>query len=412
MSSPANPKSDTTANLRKAYALRLSDGLVTTTVAFAIPVLIYSITHNVKLSGISFMLEWLPRLVAIPIAGPLVDHFGSQRIFRVTSSVRTLAALAALVGLVLAPNAWTIILLFGIVSGMMAQASFVAAEHMGMSLTTSEAHKVQAAQVTIDQAVLVLGPLLGGVFLAIGKPSVFGFVAVLSLISLGITRKVVVPHETRQQKLQISRDLFSGFQILGRNRTLLSLSLGLAGTNLLFALIITMTPAFLSQHFQLGNNKVSLVWTIAAICSVVATTCVGRLVSKVGVMAIGVWSLTVACFAAGMLGFSHSYYIYVAIVAVFVSMDSAGSVFLRTVRIKLIPKDKYGVTVGAMVLALLAPYPIAGGLVAVLPFRAISWVLVVSALFTLGTVALCFRSIDRTEIEESAPKSKLALENE
>jgi len=392
-------------NLRKAYALRFCDGLVTATLAFAIPVLIYSITHNVKLSGISFMLEWLPRVVAIPLAGPLVDHFGSRQVFFVTSLGRCLFAISVAVGLLIAPHAWVNIVLFGILAGMMAQASFVAAEHMGMALTKGDAHKVQAAQVTIDQAVLVLGPLLGGLLVASGRLVLFGFVAQVSLASFGIARKVHVSHVVAE-RLHMIRDLTTGFRILAGNRTLLYLSLGLAGTNLLFALIITMTPAFLSQHFQLGSGSVSLVWTCAAICSIITTVFVGKLVDKIGIVTIGLWSTVGLCFVAAVIGFSQSFVIYVVVVAGFMALDSAGSVFLRHARVMLIPKDKYGVTIGAMVLALLVPYPIAGGLVALLPFRDITWILVISAGVTLATIMICFNTIDR---EQLTTKTSLRL---
>jgi len=70
----------------------------------------------------------------------------------------------------------TLLVLLGIavIVGMLAQCSFVAAEHLGVHITDKSVRKTQSVQVGIDQTVQVLGPVLGGLLFLYGKQGCFG----------------------------------------------------------------------------------------------------------------------------------------------------------------------------------------------------------------------------------------------
>ena len=48
---------------------------------FLIPLIIYTITGSASLSGLSFALEWLPRVVAFLLAGLWADKLGGGRLY-------------------------------------------------------------------------------------------------------------------------------------------------------------------------------------------------------------------------------------------------------------------------------------------------------------------------------------------
>ncbi|MFD3424332.1 MFS transporter, partial [Streptomyces decoyicus] len=78
--------------------MRASDAVATSITTTALPLLILTTTGSAALTGLAFVLEWLPRLLAFTIGGPLVDRYGADRVFRAATATRaTLLATAAAV---------------------------------------------------------------------------------------------------------------------------------------------------------------------------------------------------------------------------------------------------------------------------------------------------------------------------
>jgi MFS family permease len=405
--------------LHGAYALRFADSVATTTLVFAVPLMVYASTHSAAWSGVSFLLEWVPRLTAMPVAGPLVDRFGSCRIFIVTNSFRLVMSLATFAALAHYPHAWFLLVILAVVCGMCAQASFVAAEHMGMSVTgTHQVHRVQAVQVGIDQSVLVLGPLFAGVLLAIDKNMVFIAVATLALGSITLAARLaraplLADHTKKLKKdhnLSILEGIVGGLRIVKTQRPLMYATASAAAYNLLLGLVTAMMPAFVSQHFGRGSSSVSLLWTIAAIASILMVIMTGRIAERIGITRFGAIAAVTGCLAIAAASFAHSYKLFVLCVTLFIAMDAVYSVFLRTVRIRFVPQESYGSTVGVIVLLLLAPYPVAGALLAVVPFRDITPLLTCCAVGALAITLLGFARIDRRLLE--TPKSSSEVANQ
>ncbi|MEU0942510.1 hypothetical protein ABZ379_06895 [Streptomyces canus] len=69
------------APLARSCLMRASDALATQIATYAIPLLILVTTRSNSLTGAAFVLEWLPRLVAFTLGGPLVDRFRAHRVF-------------------------------------------------------------------------------------------------------------------------------------------------------------------------------------------------------------------------------------------------------------------------------------------------------------------------------------------
>lgn len=91
--------------MTRSSLMRVSDALATQTATYAIPLLILVTTGSTALTGAAFLLEWLPRLAAFTIGGPLVDRFRADRIFRAAALARTLLCAAAACALAVLPAA-------------------------------------------------------------------------------------------------------------------------------------------------------------------------------------------------------------------------------------------------------------------------------------------------------------------
>lgn len=188
-SSPAS-----TTGLLPTYLMRGADALASATATYAIPLLVLVTTGSTALTGLAFLLEWVPRLGAFAFSGSLVDRWGAGFVFRMSNLVR--ATVVAMVGAMLfaLPSAGGVttgvVLVFGAVSGLLAEVSFVAVETLGAQVSRrmgGAAHRVQSVQTGIDQGAMLVGPLLGGLLLLAGPAVLLAVVALLALTAAATT---------------------------------------------------------------------------------------------------------------------------------------------------------------------------------------------------------------------------------
>lgn len=45
---------------------------------FLIPVVVYSVTSSLALSGLTYAMAWLPRIIITPLVGTSIDRWGSK----------------------------------------------------------------------------------------------------------------------------------------------------------------------------------------------------------------------------------------------------------------------------------------------------------------------------------------------
>ncbi|MER6687899.1 hypothetical protein [Streptomyces minutiscleroticus] len=81
--------------MRRVYLPRLADAAASSMVTYALPLLVLATTGSASLTGLAFVLAWLPRLGTFLLAGTAVDRLGATRVFRAATAARALLAGAA-----------------------------------------------------------------------------------------------------------------------------------------------------------------------------------------------------------------------------------------------------------------------------------------------------------------------------
>lgn len=153
--------------LGRVYAMRAADAMASALAAYGVPLLVLLTTGSTGLTGLAFAVQWAPRLAAFGFAGALADRYGPSPVFRTANMVR--AMFVSLVATVLLSAegetaALVVVMVFGAISGLLAEVSFVAAETVGSNAarrSEGRAHQVQAALTGIDQGAALVGALLG-----------------------------------------------------------------------------------------------------------------------------------------------------------------------------------------------------------------------------------------------------------
>ncbi|MBM9508006.1 MFS transporter [Actinacidiphila acididurans] len=380
------------------YFMRSTDALASTTATYAIPLLVLVTTGSTALTGIAFVLEWTPRLAAFTFAGALVDRWGAGAVFRCANVIRaTVVALAGAV-LMFLPQAGTaatcVVLAFGATSGLLAQISFVAVETLGSEAGRrlgNQAYRVQAVQTGIDQGAILVGPLLGGLLLLAGPGLLPAVVAALAM-----TAASYVPDEANPMAHQpVPSSLLTGWRTLRRTPALVWLVAGLAASNLATGVLQAAAPIMVIHHIRRSTASVGVVWTMAAVGSLLAVWATRRAMDRWQVWPVGAFAAAVATVACGATALAPGFGFYIASVAAVMAAEGAMTVVLRTLRSRLIPPAAFGSTLAVTIILVLVPLPVAGVLIASVPAAAISHLLLACAALQGLVLATCFAGLRR-----------------
>ncbi|MEU9167887.1 MFS transporter [Streptomyces sp. NPDC048420] len=390
------------ASLARSCLMRASDALATQIATYAIPLLILVTTGSTALTGIAFLLEWLPRLVAFTLGGPLVDRFRADRVFRTAALSRTLLCAVAAAALALLPASGTaatvVVMTVGAAGGLLSQASFVAVETLGAHASRragSGAHRVQSVQIGIDQSALLAGPLLGGLLLAVGLTLMLTVVAALSATAAASTTAVpTAPAGTTATGARaIAGSLRTGWHTVRGIPALAWLVTGLVASNLALAVTQASAPITVMTNYGHSSIAVGAVWSAAGLVAVAAVAACRRAIDRFGLWPIGAVGATTACAACLATALAPNLGVYAVTIGVLMAGEGALTVVLRTLRAHLIPAAVFGSTLSVTIVLVVVPMPVAGALVAVLPAGALPDLLVACAVLQAAAMALAFRGL-------------------
>ncbi|WP_406163568.1 MFS transporter [Streptomyces sp. NBC_01005] len=401
--------------LLRTYVMRGADALASTTATYAIPLLVLVTTGSTALTGVAFLLEWVPRLGAFAFSGSLVDRWGAGIVFRMSNLVRTVMVVLAGAVLLALPSAGTmttcVVLAFGAVSGLLAEVSFVAVETLGAEVSRrmgSAAHRVQSVQTGIDQGAVLFGPLLGGVLLLASPAVLLAVVALFALTAAASTSGDASGVDRRP----VPSSLRTGWMTLRRTPALVWLVGGLAASNLATGLLQAAAPIVVVRHFHYSTAAVGSVWSAAAVASLIAVWGSRRAIDRFGIWPVGVVAAAVATAACLATALAPSFTAYTAAVAVVMAGEGVMTVVLRTLRSRLIPVRASGSTLAVTIILVLLPLPLAGALVAIAPVTAISHVLVACAVLQGLALGACFAGLRRCRTACELPRPRVPVLHE
>ena len=340
---------------------------------YGIPLLVLATTDSAALTGLAFVLEWVPRLGAFAFAGALVDRHGISAVLRFASAGRALVVVAAAVILPTQQaglGATVTVMLLAASTGLLSECSYIAVETAGGVAgreAGARAHRVQSVLLGIDQVATLLGPALAGLLLQwAGAAALLIVVAVFSLLTSVLAPR---PHDrAKPAALQpVLSGLHTGWSVLRSLPALGWLVAGLTASNLAVGLLQAATPVIIVKQLGHSTADVGLIWSVAAVASLVAVALCRRSIERFGLWPVGAVSATIAAAACLAVAFTDSYGTYLALIAVLMAGEGGMTVVLRTLRSRLIPAEVFGATLSLTILLLLLPFPLAGVLVATVP---------------------------------------------
>ncbi|MEU7086837.1 MFS transporter [Streptomyces achromogenes] len=379
---------------RGVYLPRSVDGAAFAMTTYGIPLIVVATTGSAALTGLAFALEWLPRLVAFTVAGSLVDRHGIARVFRTACVGRALAVLVAALLLAvpaLGVPAAAVVMALAPVSGFLTECSYIAAETAGGQASRTagtQAHRVQSVLLGIDQTATLAGPLVSGLLLEYGGPALM----LSTLAALSLLAAALLPQRpnTPTAERQNASGVRAGWGTLRALPALAWLVGGLLLSNTAIALLQAAMPVIVVTELGRSSADAGLIWSAAALTSLLAITAARRAIDRWGLWPVGATAAAVAAAATLTVAQADTYRGYLVLVALLMAGEGGLTVVLRTLRSHLIPPEVFASTLSLTILLLLLPFPAAGLLIAALPPGQIGHAVTATALLQALGLAAAF----------------------
>lgn len=358
----APPRRPPAPPVGRVHALRAADGLASALAQYAVPLLVFELTGSAGWAGVAFAAEWGPRLAGITAGGPVVDRAAPRRVLLAAGLVRAVVVVAGLGALLFGAGA-VVVVAVGIGCGLIAPVGYLAAESLGAAVgREGDGARVQGVQTAIDQAAVLLGPLLSGLLMLAGP-----YAGLVTVVALSLVAAALAAYRSASQTSAACSGrggLRSGAAALRTAPALCWMTAGLAGVNLVAGIMAAAAPVLVASAGQ-SSAATGVAWAATAAAALIAALACARVLRRAGALRVLVAASLAASLAAGGAGWTAGGFLpFVAAMAVLGVAEGAAMVAMRTVRAHLLPPEVFGSAVAVMILLLLAPMPLGGLLVA------------------------------------------------
>jgi hypothetical protein len=131
------------------------------------------------------------------------------------------------------------------------------------------------------------------------------------------------------------------------------------------AILLISGPAITTGIFAKPESYYGIVSTLSGLVGIAAVAITMELVKRFEIRKIASVSFFIACSACLSVGLSPTFWFYALTNAIFMSMDSIFTIYIRTERARIIPQERFGSTLGFVVLLNFLPLPVGGIIIAI-----------------------------------------------
>ncbi|PHM31274.1 MFS transporter [Xenorhabdus innexi] len=247
----------------------------------------------------------------------------------------------------------------------------------------------------VDQVTQVLGPTLAAIIAVYGGINtilvVAGGIFAISAINYLFLKSCQVSVGDKLSFKSLIDSNKQGVKVLWKNKVLLHLC-GLTWVvNLIYGSALVVSAAVVLKEFSLPERYFGILQSSAAIATIVVFLFVPRFVRRFGLSALGTVSFCSMILAGTIMTASMYYVLYLVGYMLLMAFDGVFSVYLRSVRSQIIPKEHLGKTTGLIGLINMSSVPASGIAVTLLasyfrPLEIIGMILIFA--FILGIVLI------------------------
>ena len=372
------------------FLSRLADQIL----LFIVPLIVFQTTQSVSWAGLAFFVESLPRFLAFPVCGALCDKFSPVRILHISQVYRALACGVAVALYAVFDGIYWIVglsALCGVLTTQGIMAREVLMPHVFQQY--SYAKTLSYSQIA-DQSGLVLGPLIAALMLQVWAWHwvVLGIAGLFVLADLAMwawqrSNTVTLAHHAQHRDIWVQplRIAFGHIQQLAGLKRLIALTVGV---NLIIGVTLATSAAMVIGLYAADKDAYALLQAAGALVTIAILFYLAR--SALPLKVLGGLSYVLIAVGALITAFSPTLWAYTLGFLLVIGFDKMYSVYMRSVRQKVIPVQDFGKTVGVITLLNNLPQPLAGLAVALLasPLGTQTVILLLTAITALIGVAV------------------------
>lgn len=350
------------------YLARLASLTGTQILFFAMPLLIYRLTHSVVYTGMAFTLEWIARIISFPISGYCADRFGAKRVYVITDMLIAGLCLVAMVLILLFRDFSVFILIaLAMMAGFLSEQGYVSAESLAPKLVEVKHYpKSQSILESIELLSLLFGPFIAALFIFYFKLEKLIVVAMLFYFLSGLTMlKIKVETYPIFSTRNFLHDMGMGFNIIMKDAYLIQLVLLAMLINILFGLMTGSAPVVVAGIYHKTDHFYAILNLAAGLFGVAVIVLFNFMLKFISIIKIGTYTFLLACFACIATGFTHSYTAYLLVYSFFYGINAMFSIFFRSERARIIPQDILGRTIGTIIFITFLLFPVSGMLISI-----------------------------------------------
>jgi MFS family permease len=340
---------------------------------FAVPLLVYRTTGSASTAGLVFLFEWLPRVLFLPVAGVLADRVEGYRLYLAADAVRTMLALTAFVLLQLWPSG--VVVTLSVLSAAMSLASAQAYVAMESTLPrfVSQDGMVRAQSVLqgTEQVSMVVGPALAALFSVFLPTQCLLLLTAAVFGTTGANVFFLRRHLRREAEGEMTtslRDVATGIAQGAAVLRKLPAIVGLIGltmmANLMIGVGMATSAAITTGTFGKPDQWFGALSTSTGILSVLTFFVIPRWSGRLSPFASIMSTFVLICLGGLGVGRASSFAAFVAGYVLLLGPVGVLNVFIRAERIRRIPREHLGKTIGLIMLLHQLSLPLAGYLVA------------------------------------------------
>ncbi|MDT0380950.1 MFS transporter [Streptomyces sp. DSM 42041] len=353
---------------------------------FAIPLMVYRATGSVQSSGVSFLVEWLPTIMMLPLTGIVVDRYGVRNVFLGSNAIR-LAVCFLFFGILMGSESAAAYIIVGGILSLFNLFAYVAFEkHITVLKSKDEVAKAFSFFQFNQQSMQVIVPICGAWIVVHVAPHLLFLISAVSYLLLLLLARAM-PHDEHRSQVSVGntfKAIKDAFRFVGTSVTLRWLGILMMSTNFAFGLMYTALPD-LVLHIE-GQSEVYLgsVYGLAALVSFVYFLSSSKIAEKELVEPLGVAAALIIPASPLLLAFSTGVPVLALSFCLVAGPLVAFSVHARVVRNAAMPSENYALTISITMILSLLGLPLSGAYIAV----ATSHLSVPTAIICASVVAL------------------------
>ncbi len=351
------------------FLSRLADQIL----LFLVPLVVYRLTGSAAWSGAAFFFETLPRFLSFPFCGILCDRFSPLRLMHLSQALRAAACVGGIAGHAAFGGIGWLIALSAAVGALNTQGRMSREVMLPQVFPGRKYQEIVAHAEIADQLGTILGPLAGAALLDIWPWELA--VAAAAAIFLCADATIMFWHRVAKPVLappETHRSRWLGPLAVAATHVMRVPGLAPAiwitvAINLVFGATAATSAAMVVGVLGRSDGEYALLQAVSAVLTVVILGLLARSTLAIGLL--GAVSTSVMFAGTALMGLGQGIGVYVVGYLLVLGFDKMFSIYIRSMRLHLIPPRDFGKTTGLVVMLNNLSQPLAGLIVALFADR-------------------------------------------